>query len=418
LLYTLLDTPGFQRARSVLDWLHARAKSAADHASAVRDFVAEHRGQARFHDECELLSPIVDGAGIIYVVDGSRPYGREYDAEMEILRWTGRPSMALINLIGGQDHVEQWRAVLTQYFKVVRVFDAWEADFDKQMDVLRAFSQLNDDWRDALDEAIAALTAQNDHRAWQAASAISETLFDLLTMSISKPLSPEQSQDELAERIRQELLYDLRLREQNCRSRVERIFNYHELLRNESPVSLGEFDLFDTTSWKVWGLSRRQLTATAAMGGAAAGFGADMAVGGTSALLGAAVGTLAGAIGSWWGFDKLAEVRVGGVPMGGRQMRVGPIKSANFPFVALGRALFHYRALASRTHAQTDPLVLDVLQQQYGAQSIPPAERKRLARLFRRISLGRLSSRSQAVEQLRPVLQSLLGEKRVAAVAP
>ena len=44
---------------------------------------------ARFKDECELLKPIIEGAGVLYVVDGSRPYGRQYEAEMEILSEAG-----------------------------------------------------------------------------------------------------------------------------------------------------------------------------------------------------------------------------------------------------------------------------------------------------------------------------------------
>ena len=31
---------------------------------------------------------------------------------MEVLRWTGSPRMALINLIGTGDHVARWRAAL------------------------------------------------------------------------------------------------------------------------------------------------------------------------------------------------------------------------------------------------------------------------------------------------------------------
>ena len=91
-LYTLVDTPGFQRPRRVLQWLEAHSVSASDRAETVRAFVTEHAGDDRFVDECELLKPIVDGAGIIYVVDGSVPYSAEHEAEMTILRWTGRPA--------------------------------------------------------------------------------------------------------------------------------------------------------------------------------------------------------------------------------------------------------------------------------------------------------------------------------------
>ena len=85
-LYELIDTPGFQRAREVLAWLEANDRGAGARADVVREFLRVHADDPRFHDERELLTPIVDGAGILYVVDGSRPYGRQYEAEMEILR--------------------------------------------------------------------------------------------------------------------------------------------------------------------------------------------------------------------------------------------------------------------------------------------------------------------------------------------
>ena len=139
-LYELFDTPGFQRPREVLAWLQAHAAGASDRADAVRAISSQRmRTISRFHDECELLRPIVDGAGILYVVDGSRPYGSEYEAEMEILRWTGQPRMALINLIGDGDHIDEWRRALDQYFSLVRVFDALHADAEQ---ALHAVAQL------------------------------------------------------------------------------------------------------------------------------------------------------------------------------------------------------------------------------------------------------------------------------------
>ena len=137
-LYELIDTPGFQRARETLAWLEAHDRGAGAARSRGRASSSQaHANDPRFHDECELLKPIVEGAGILYVVDGSRPYGRQYEAEMEVLRWTGRPRMALINLISAGDHVEEWRAALAQYFSIVRVFDAVRADFGKRIELLR-----------------------------------------------------------------------------------------------------------------------------------------------------------------------------------------------------------------------------------------------------------------------------------------
>ena len=133
--YVLYDTPGMQRARTMLAWLEAHATDASSRPATVRRFLEEHRDDERYDQECEMLMPIVAGAGIIYVVDGSCPFGPEYEPEMEILRWTGNPSLALINPIHNQDYIQDWQNGLSQYFRTVRVFDAHHAEFRKQLDL-------------------------------------------------------------------------------------------------------------------------------------------------------------------------------------------------------------------------------------------------------------------------------------------
>ncbi len=171
-LYTLVDTPGFQRARAALDWMKRHDTDAATRPAIVEGFVREHQGAEHFRNECELLAPIVAGAGLIYVVDGAIPYGPEYDAEMEILRWTGQPSLAVINPIGQPRFVEPWRRALEQFFRVVRVLDVLQAPFGRQLDLLRAFGEMREAWRQPLDEAIAALVEHRGRQDSDAARAI------------------------------------------------------------------------------------------------------------------------------------------------------------------------------------------------------------------------------------------------------
>src|SRR5918995_1544721 len=175
-LYELIDTPGFQRARETLAWIEAHDRGAGARAAVVREFVAAHAADPHFRDERELLTPIVEGAGILYVVDGSKPYGRQYEAEMDVLRWTGRPRMALINLISSGDHVAEWRAALGQYFSIVRVFDAMRADFGKRIELLRAFGAIDERWAAPLNRAADALVAERQRRLRRAAAEIGDFL--------------------------------------------------------------------------------------------------------------------------------------------------------------------------------------------------------------------------------------------------
>ena len=97
--YTLIDTPGFQRPRQLLHQIKSNAADASQRAEAVNSFINDPSSKKDYPDEVELLTPIMAGAAIIYVVDGSHPYGPEYEAEMEILRWCGQPRLAIVNPI-------------------------------------------------------------------------------------------------------------------------------------------------------------------------------------------------------------------------------------------------------------------------------------------------------------------------------
>jgi predicted GTPase len=71
--YALIDTPGFQRPTKVLAWLKDQAPSADQRRAAVEKFLRSEDCSTQFPDETALLRPIIDGAAILYVVDGSRP---------------------------------------------------------------------------------------------------------------------------------------------------------------------------------------------------------------------------------------------------------------------------------------------------------------------------------------------------------
>ncbi|HAS28921.1 MAG TPA: DUF3482 domain-containing protein, partial [Alcanivorax sp.] len=221
LLYELIDTPGFQRPRRVLAWLQAHSLSASDRPDTVRAFVTQHRDDPRFHDECQLLTPILEGAGILYVVDGAVPYSREQEAEMEILRWTGRPSLALINRIGAGDHLADWRAALGQYFQIVRDFDAMHAPFDAHLSLLRGFGQLAPEWEAPLEEATHHLRDQRRHRQRQALQLIAAALADMLTHRETGRLRDDGNRDALEHELGQRWRDWQRQREQRLRRDVE-----------------------------------------------------------------------------------------------------------------------------------------------------------------------------------------------------
>ena len=385
-LYELVDTPGLQRARSVLDWLNAHCSDAAARPETVKAFVEQHTGDARYRDECQALQPIVNGAGIIYVVDGSVPYGADYEAEMEILRWSGRPSLALINPIEGEQFVEEWTAGLGQFFRTVRIFNAHRAEVTKQLELLELFGHLDPSWREPLERAVAILQHDRQLQGQGASSYITDLIVEAITYKVEQavpdglPLEPVQKL--LFERYKAHLVK----RERQCRQRVEELYYYSNLKKSEESLALEESDLFNIEKWYLWGLSERALLTAAASAGAvvggSTGIVVDAATGGLLGGLGTLVAGAGGAVSGIWGArkyaDKIGQVKVKGIPTGGNMLSYGPSKSVNFPFVLLGRALLHQRLISTRTHADRDALDLN----QPLLERLSEKERKRLARLF------------------------------------
>jgi hypothetical protein len=358
LLYTLVDTPGFQRSRRVLAWLEDRAATlgatAADRPRLVADFVSEPGNRDRFPDECELLAPLVAGAGILYVVDGGVPYGPEYEAEMEILRWTGRPSLAVINPIHRQDHLGQWRAALGQFFRVVRVVDAMKADFATRRGLLLAFGELDERWHPLMGEAVSALDSAREQRRLGVAREIVGLLADALTLSVEHRLAPEEDPERSRDELESEYRRALASLESRHRGIVQRLHGHREIQAHASEIALLESDLFSEGTWLRFGLRRRDLVAVGAVGGAATGAVVDASLGGAALLVGTAIGGAIGGTLGWLSASRLAELRVVNQPLGGRVARYGPSRNRNFPFVLLGRARYHAGLLATRSHARRD----------------------------------------------------------------
>ena len=402
--YTLIDTPGFQRPARVLNWLQKHAKSAEKRQEAVQKFVADEDCNQQFPDEVQLLTPIINGAAILYVVDGSRPYGAEYEAEMEILRWTGQASMALINPIESQDYVQSWEQALGQYFKVVRVFNAIQADFNKQLSVLEAFAIIKQEWQGSITKLINEYQKIKTEQQKKSLQLLVELLTRLCTYQVSQKVLNKTQAQALQSALESRFLSEMRNIERQCHEALKSTYQYHNLESKIYDLPL-ENNLFDTEKWIVWGLNRKRLTAAAVMAGAATGAAIDLSLAGSSLMLGAVGGGLVAGGSAWFGADRIANFKVKGLPVGGFEARQGPIKSRNFPYVVLGRYLYLQKALSNRTHAQRDSIEIN---ESDLTERIAQLTRTQQGELHK--SLERLRSQ-KSVENLESVLKPILAEQ-------
>jgi len=357
IVYELFDTPGFQRARRILGWLEENKPSSADkRADVIREFIYHYRDDKRFKDEIELLEPIMGGSGIIYVVDASKPYGPEYEIEMEILRWTGQPSMAILNLIGDEDYRDDWKRALGQYFRLVRTFNPLKAKFNDHIELLDSMAQLKEEWTKSIKIAIGVLENLHKQKIDRTVDAIVKGTVKSLSFVYSKRIKSKKATREEEQSVQERYKKEIIKYEKNLEKEIASIWNHRSINKINNISSLDNISLFSKESASIFGLGQKELIVTGASAGAIGGMGIDLALGGGTFFLGSFIGGVVGGVGAMKGFNNLYEVKLLGQKFGKRELSIGPMQNINFPYVFLGRMLYHASIIANRSHASRERL--------------------------------------------------------------
>ncbi|UPT77985.1 DUF3482 domain-containing protein [Sulfurovum sp. XGS-02] len=387
ILYELYDTPGFQRARKVLAWLEKHDVPANKKHEVVEAFIDTHKEDERFHDEIELLEPIMEGAGIIYVVDGSQPYGEEYETEMEILRWTGQPSMALINHIDETDYSEEWKRALEHYFKMVRTFNPMQSDFGQHTSILESMAQMKEEWIAPLKASIKLFKQYQEQMLERSAAHIARLVYDAVSAVEILSFDTHAASDEERETI--ETRYKDRLRDLEVAAQkdIEEIWNHDHLQKKEKVLTFEGMDLFSEETASVFGLTRKELLMTGVTSGAVTGAGIDLLFAGHTLLLGGAIGALVGGTGAYFGFNELSEIKVLGKTMGRRYLEMGPMENRNFPYILLGRAIYHTMKVAQTSHAKREVFDME-MDQTFKEKWLDDTSRKSLEKYHKKFRSG------------------------------
>ncbi|WP_341938459.1 DUF3482 domain-containing protein [Marinimicrobium sp. C2-29] len=354
-LLTLVDTPGFQRARQVLAWLEAEEVSPGDRPARVRAFLDQPGHRERFPDELALLAPIMDGAGILYVVDGAQPPSPLDEAEMEILRWTGQPRLALINPMDDQGQRESWQRTLGQFFQWVRVFNPLTATMPARRALLRALGELEPGWSAPVRELIEGLERRDRARLDSVSEALAaywcEQLLQSESVRVPGAIGRQRAQERLQAALdARESDYFQRLREEWGHTASE--------LQRDAQWELDTDSLMNTQTWYLWGLKQRDLLVVSGSAGAATGLMVDLGLGGSSLFAGALGGGVLGSVGGWLASRQLPGRRLGWLPLAYEQQVLGPVKHPNFPLVVMARALTFTRQLWLKPHAERSAIAL------------------------------------------------------------
>ena len=407
-LIRFVDTPGFQAPKKTLAWFQKYA-GAPEHI--LDAFLSEHQDDRTFTDECELLAPVAKGAGIIYVADGSRPVRQNDLAEMEILRLTGLPRMAVINCKGGHEkHLAAWRAEFRKTFNAVRVFNAHTAAIKDRLDLLAALMTVDPEWEPALAHVVTALNDEWGHRLRRSVDAMAELLRFALTHTVSVTLREDKTKGEAEDKLTARFQEDLRKKEARTREHIRRTFRHSVFDVTMPQGSVLQQDLFDKRTFKLLGLTQKQLATAAATCGGAAGAVIDLAAAGHSLGLFTVLGSLGGAASAFLGERRIARAKVSGIPLGGQELTLGPCRNLQMLFVLLDRILLYFTLITSRSHGKRDDAALAIeeaaLSDGGASRHLSAPDKKAFQELFKAAGKQDATGIDNALADIREILFS------------
>ncbi len=351
-IITFVDTPGFQNPRETLAWMNAY-KGPDD--LLVQTFIDEHKDNPDFRDECELLTPVAKGAGIIYVVDGSRPVRSADKIEMEILRITSRPRMSIINCKSDDTAwLEQWKTDFRKHFNAIRVFNAHKATWTERIDLLESLKGVDQDWQPALNRVIEAFKSDWKHRNLLTAGMAVDMLEQILCFTLTGTIDEKKNQKELTQNLEDKFRKEVEGIEKKTHQNIKKLYR-HNIFNCELPRnSILHENLFSEKTWQFLGLTPRETAMAAGMAGGAVGVVLDVAAAGLTFGVFSTIGGVVGAGYALLRGRRMAEIKFKGLRLGRDELRVGPMLHLNLMYILLDRLMIFHGSVIDWAHARRE----------------------------------------------------------------
>jgi len=242
---------------------------------------------------------------------------------------------------------------------MVRTYNPMTAGHEEHVQLLESMAQLKEAWTKPIKKAIVALEKLQEQKIESTVITLSDYMLEVLSLVHTQNIYGEEVSEEEEEEAKRKYREKIVAYEMDERHAVEKIWRHSDIQKQENALVLDEVGLFSEESVSIFGLSQKELILTGASAGAITGAGIDLLTAGHSLFLGSIVGGIVGGVGAMFGFDNLYEVKVLGQSLGKRELSVGPMQNLNFPYVLLGRGLYHASVIAKRSHAKRDALSLD-----------------------------------------------------------
>lgn len=406
-ILSFIDTPGFQNPTHCLAWLK---ESKLSGTAAAKQFIEQFSNQPQYHHDCELLAPLSQGAGVIYVVDVSRPLSQVDLVEMEILRLIGLPRAAIINPKNSNErNLEQWKDAFRKNFNAIRIFNAHNATFTERIELLETLKTIEQDWSPALEAAIKTLKEDWDERRGRSIEIIFGLLEESLVYTRSKLIANEAHTNSEQKKLKDGYREGLAKLEKRAWFDLQNLYRHHKLSINVAEQSILNEDLFSDKTWQAMGLTQSQLAIAAAALGAGIGVGMDALFGGLSFGIFTAAGAAVGGGAALLKGQELSKLKVNRIPLGGLKLTIGPNRNDQFPFILLDRAILFHRATSNWAHAkQTNTLEIETNSKLGASSQWSDQERKQIIRVFVAIKSQKRERIDAQYQQFKEVLRNTL----------
>jgi len=280
--------------------------------------------------------------------------------EMEILRLTGLPRMAVIN--NKEKHrpefIEDWKAEARKHFNTIRLFDAQRATYAERIDLLESLKNIDPDWRPPLEEVISAFKQDWRRRIEDTVSTIMDLLTAAARHKVTQTCQDESALPQVKKQLQEQFKTDLDRFEKSAHKTIRRRFKHNIFNYELPPQSIVHEDLFSKKSWRVLGMKQWQIAAAGAAGGSAVGAKIDLALAGQgvgiSTAGGGLIGGLIGGGSAALGARQATSAKVKGLTLGRLKVQVGPVKNDQMLYVLLDRALIYFSHVINWAHSRRD----------------------------------------------------------------
>jgi hypothetical protein len=287
------------------------------------------------------------------VADASRPIRRIDQAEMEILRMTGQPRMAIMNCKQGSEiYLGAWKNEFRKNFNATRVFNAHNATYAERLALLENLKSIDQDWQPSLEKVILAFRQDWEQRTVRSTEMIVEMLTRCLQHTVKQYYSDKPREKDVQQTLMARYRKEIEAIEHQTHQQIRKLFK-HNIFNYDLPEqSILKEDLFARKTWQVLGLTRKQLAAAAAVGGGAIGVLLDTAMAGLTFGIFTAIGSVMGAGAAYFGGEQIARIRIVGLKLGGYQLTVGPNENLQFLYILIDRALIYYSHIINWAHGR------------------------------------------------------------------